>query len=229
MTRLSAETECALVLLAQAGDDNAKVELLSLYAPAINAAARAFARLIPNRDDAVAAGVIGVLVAIKDFDPAKCLRLAGIVRNRIQDEMWQLSSTSMGAMTVPRTILARFFRVMSDPRVAGDIAAAREIASEYQIASATVHAVWTSLNNRPLDVEPADKADAVACIEDRILAQIALDAMAPADRAVVSRRCGFDGHRELTIEEVADTLDLTLAAAKLAYARGLASGRLALA
>lgn len=226
---MSAEVECDLILQAQAGSDDAKLELLSAYKPAIVAGANAFARLIPSREDAIAAATEGVLMAIRDFDPTRCLRLAGIIRNRVQDALWNTTSASIGAMGIPRTILARYFRLMSDPRVAGDIAATREIATEYQIAAGTAHAVWTSLNNRPLDVEPADKADAVACIEDRILAQIALDAMAPADRAVVSRRCGFDGHRELTIEEVADTLDLTLAAAKLAYARGLAAGRLALA
>lgn len=228
MIKLTPDQETTLIARAKAGDDQAKIELLANYAPAIHAGARAFARLVPNAEDAVAAATAGVLCAIRDFDSARCPRLAGMVRNRIQDQLWELASQSIGSMNIPRTILARYFRVMSDPRVAGSVSAAREVGSEYQISGQTIFSVWSALNQRHLDVEPVSPSDPTACIEDRILSDIALGSMDVFDREVVSMRYGFAGHREMPIEEVAVLLDVTTLRARQALARGLASGRKAL-
>lgn len=229
MNKMPAESECALILRAQAGDEPAKLELLAMYTPLANTTIRAWSRLIPSADDARACCTIGILAAIQAFDPSRCLRLAGMARNHMQDRLWEHASSSIGATTIPRTVLARYFRVMSDPRVAGDPIRAREVCPEYAISARTVHSVWASLNQREMTAESADPQDRTACVEDRILAGIALDAMSSADRRVVSMRCGFDGHREMSVEEVADALLLSPLLVRRSYAAGLAAGRLALA
>lgn len=226
--RMSVEHEQDLIFAAQHGDEASTLELLATYTPAINGGARAFARLIPERADAVQAATVGVINAINDYDPKKGARLAGIVGSRIHDELWAIASRSISTMNIPRTILARYFRVMSDERVRGNISVAREVASEYQISPATTHAVWAALNNLHVDFEPAADIDVEISVEDKVLSEHALASMAPLDRAVIEARYGFNAHRESTLEEVAEQLAITVSEARRAHMRGLASAREAL-
>lgn len=64
-------TELALVLAAQAGDQNASSELVRKYRSLVRCKARSYFLVGGDRDDVIQEGMVGLFKAIRDYDPSR--------------------------------------------------------------------------------------------------------------------------------------------------------------
>jgi len=86
------------------GDDKAKVEICNLMLPLI----RDYARKAPIewREDAIQAGILGVLIAITKFDPERSENFPFFAGQYIQNEITALVNSCCWIGRIPRKVMA---------------------------------------------------------------------------------------------------------------------------
>ena len=206
---LTVEDEVAAIAAAQLGDESATLALLEAYGPVLRSAVGKFvtgnfaetSRGALDLEDLRAIALTAFLEVIRDHDPEKSVRLAGVVSQRITrgltDEFSEVS-----AVEVPGRTVRRFYGILREAD--GDVQAARDLAPSREMTHATFDAVAAAVSAESLDysVDAADSnregefapvfaATPVADVEDRILADAALRACDDDEHRVVSLQYGF--------------------------------------
>ena len=202
-------TERETIAAAQSGDESATLALLYAYAPALrNLVSRHRDRL--GEEDARSAAVEGVLVAIAEFDADSYDgRLAGPIRFHIANA---LQDSTHDTLPVPSRTVREFLAILR--KADGDLKAAALLAPSHGMALDTFFAVRDATMTAHLGDTQPDHAvsmygsarDAYAAVDDRLLADAALEAMDDLDEAVCRWSYGFETGSELSDAEVAQAM-----------------------
>lgn len=145
---LSVEEERALIAASQAGDGAATETLIGAYSPAIRGAVQWYRRALPSvpqrsdAEDVEQEALVGLLEAIRAFDPEKHDRLAAIAAQYVRQRVAE-AARSASAFAVPERTLKRFFSILRECN--GDTSAALELAPSRKMARETFLAVLASV------------------------------------------------------------------------------------
>jgi DNA-directed RNA polymerase specialized sigma subunit len=229
------------IAAAQQGDEAATSRLIRAYAPAIRGAVAAHVRALPSYpqpadlEDIRSQAVVGVLEAIKAFDPDRHERLAATVATYVQHEVAE-AATSTAAFTIPARTLSRFFGILRAAK--GDVAEAVRIAPDHKMRVETFVAVLDSMRGTRsyegtiegyLDsgmggYSPSFGGDqgrdpqayplwdnSAPDVEDRILVEAAFAAVNTLEKDVVGLAYGFTDYDPVPDAEIGERLGMSRA------------------
>jgi RNA polymerase sigma factor (sigma-70 family) len=233
--------ERLLLADAQRGDDAATARLIRAYGPALRGAVAAHVRALPqypqpaDLEDIRSQALVGVLEAIRAFNPERHERLAATVATYVQHEVAE-AATSTAAFTIPARTLSRFFGILR--AAGGDVAEAARIAPEHKMRPETFAAVLDSmrgthsyegtienyLDSRMGGYSPTGNGSRGASIdaqplwdnsapdvEDRILVEAAFAAVNTLEKDVVGLAYGFTDYDPVPDAEIADRIGMSRA------------------
>lgn len=249
--RLSVVEEQAAIRAAAEGDSEALVALVYAYAAALRSVARSYRAAIENGaadpDDVRQAAVVGLLDAVRAFDPAKGDRLAGLVVQKIREALHGEQIT--GGFSIPDRTLTRFAGLLR--KADGDPTEAARIAPDHGMSRETFWAVFSVVRGtESLDAETSpresaaprgERRDAVilgaawepdyANSADEDYVDLAFESIRHNDLAtdVVRLAYGFTDYEPQSDGEVADRLGLTRSKTQRVRSRALDTMRDALA
>lgn len=231
----SAEEERKTLDDAKAGEEAATIRLLLAYAPALRNGVKWFTRAMgyqpANPDDLEAvrsAAVMGLIVAIHERDPKKCDRLAGLAADKIIESVAE-HAMSLCAMYVPQRTLTRFFSILR--KANGNVYEAAALAPSFSMSKEAFFAVLSALRNvdsyeglsegGERDPEGGHGGEVAADslfeirsrfeseVEDRILAEAALDAVDDLEEDVCRLAYGFSDYDPVPDAEIGARLGLS--------------------
>lgn len=209
--RLSLEEERALIATAKDGDDDAKLQLLYAYAPALRNGLTWYKRALPSSpsaadlEDVKTDAVLGLLEAIDAVDLDVHNRLAAIASQNIRHTV-AAAAKSVTGFTVPERTLNRFFGIMREAE--GNEYAAAAMAPKYKMTTETFLAVLSAVRNvtsydaddstdedtrySPATLSASPIWDATLSEEDAELAAAAFDAVDDLEESVCRLAYGFE-------------------------------------
>lgn len=213
---ISAEEEGALVLAAQAGDQDAALALVAQYGPAIrNALARIPGEAL-DPEDAAQEAAVAFLGLVQAHDPATG-RLAGRVAVYLTEALQGAASATSG-WAVPARTVKRFLAIRK--AADGDLVKGAAIAPEHEMASARFLLLASVLSTGTLDDvneggirhEGRNRADtatglygdassAFAHVEDTILVDGLLSLLDERETAIIRYAYGFDAIPGIDLDE----------------------------
>lgn len=220
------EAERSVIAAAQAGDQSAKVSLLDRYRPLrLATLARARKRFDLGHHDAedlLADLDLATLEAIRDFDADKYATLSAILPSYFQGVVAAVSPSA----TVPRSVLARYFKVLAE--AGGDANRAADLAPSHDLSRNAFWAVRSALTATDLEAArdvPVGRAGRRSTLteEDYEAAHSALAVLTERQRLIVGLAYGF-GADPMSDGEIAK--DLGVAASTVTRTRQLALTRM---
>jgi len=246
--------ERALIADAKRGDEAATVALLLAYAPALRKAVGRYRYAgglwqdgpthPSTADDLRSGAVVGLLDAVKAFDPEKHRRLAAIIGGYVADAL-QVAAPGPVGLHVPRRTLTRFYTVLR--RAEGDVVAAAALAPEEGMTVGTFMDALAAVRTADLPLPSGDdEADEAARLlwenarpvwsgehadaSDRVLVETAFAAVDELEEEVCRLSYGFETYGEpLADAEVGFRLGLSRPKAQRVRSSALGKMREALA
>lgn len=210
---LSRQEELDLVTAHRQGDESATVRLMQAYAGLLNSSVRRFTQTgnqdqaLGDLDDMRSSALVGLLEAVKAFDPAQHERIATIAPRYIAGE---LSSEATGAshFTVPERSMKRYWSILREAN--GDVMNALQLAPTMHMDPSTflsIHSAvrgTSSYSGTEQDGAPEvyhTSVDGVVAstelvIEDAMLVAAAFEAIDGDQTEVVRSYYGFDDYGE---------------------------------
>lgn len=191
--------EVALIAAAKDGNDAAFLRLFSSYVPHLRRALAPYVRVLPL-DDARQAAWLGLMSAVRAFDPAQSSRLTSIIRQHADAELSAAAQEAGGGFTVPTRTVERFFGILA--RAEGNVPEAAKLAPTYAMTTETFFAVLAAVQaagslEEALTAYGDDALGDVAApreiadAEDRILTDLAFRAVNDFERDVCRLAYGF--------------------------------------
>jgi len=189
---LTEDAEQALILAAQDGDDDAKNALISAYWPMVQRYLKRHAERPIETEDLEQEARLGILLAIRDYDPAKSKskRLAGLVHRTI--------SQALGGMDDPCIVPYRTRRryAMILRKAGGDVELAASIAPEHSMSADSFHVVHDAMSIAFVSYPDNDEdheldSPALSSAETRELAEEALSTITGDELTVTRYYHGF--------------------------------------
>lgn len=151
----SAEAERDAILAAKKGDEDATLDLMFAYAPALRNGVKWYTRAIPSVDRADgleeirSVAVFGLLEAIAAFDvDAGYDRLAATVGEYVANAVAEHAQAVCG-LTVPSRTLSRFFAILR--KAEGNVYEAAALAPKYHMTRETFLAVLSAVRSESYD------------------------------------------------------------------------------
>ena len=230
---LTEAAEAAAITAAQAGDEAATLQLLAAYGPVLRSTVAEYKGGLADGQlsarqgdysepssllaDLRQAALLGFMEALQAYDPAKGARLAGIVRQYINDAVG-IEANGRSAFEIPKRTLTRFFGIMAEAD--NDLEAALALAPKREMAADTFMTIYRSLAADSLEslldsdttsgsisgpgtrsdrtsTSPVFAPSPVVDVEDRILCDAALRACDDDEHRVVSLQYGFQAVVEI--------------------------------
>jgi RNA polymerase sigma factor (sigma-70 family) len=215
--------EQTAISAAKAGDEGAQIALMLAYAPALRNAVKWYTRAMPSvaqsaeLEDVRAQAIVGLLEAIRAFDPEVHDRLAAIVSDYVTSEVSAQAADATG-FAVPERTLKRFFGIL---RAAdGNVFEATRLAPRYEMKRETFLAVLSAVRNvdsidglgagedeeapRELAAMPlAPVYSDEEIVEDRILVEAAFRAVDDQEALVCRDYYGFSEYDTMSDAEIA--------------------------
>lgn len=219
--RLSQDEERETIHAAKAGDEAATVALLYAYAPALRNALARFRLSDDQNGDARSAAALGLLEAVRLFDPETDDRLAARISFCLMDALSDLISQSAD-MDIPQKTRSRYFGILR--RAGGDVHKGALLAPQYAMCRETFYAVHDAVRVNNLDdtAESADgehfstaatplwnPEDVYADAEDRILVEMALAAVDDLEADICRMSYGFTSYNPVPDGQIAAELGMT--------------------
>jgi DNA-directed RNA polymerase specialized sigma subunit len=234
--------ERLLITAAQAGDPAAIGRLVLAYGPALRAAVAGYIRSLPSfpqpadLEDVRSQALVGMLEAIRAFDPERHERLAATVPSYVQHEVAEVSQ-SAAAFSIPPRTLSRFFGILRAAE--GDVVEAQRLAPHYKMRPETFTAVLDSIrmtnsyeevvaNMRESVMDGGYSAksgevgwtgpgsaslwaNSAPDVEDRILVEAAFDAVDTLEKDVVRLAYGFSDYDPVSDGEIGERIGMSRA------------------
>lgn len=240
---VSALEEAALIASAQAGDDGAKMRLVSAYGPALRSAVSRFAKGIDSSDlsldDLQSAALVALLELIETHDPAVSPRLAGRVAQHLAAALGE-EFTTAAAFTVPSRTLKRFYGILK--AADGDVETAEGLAPDHGMTRETFRDVLSAVRGTTSldagsdedgesergDAKPVVSASPIVDVEDRILVDLAFRAVEDDEERICRLAYGFTEYDPQPDAEIAHRMGLTRPTVQRKRAKALGSMRKAL-
>lgn len=151
----SAEAERDAILAAKKGDEQATLDLMYAYAPALRNGVKWYTRAIPSVDRADgleeihSVAIFGLLEAIAAFDAdAGYDRLAATIGEYVANAVAEHAQAVCG-LTVPSRTLKRFFSILR--KAEGNVYEAAALAPQYLMKRETFLAVLSAVRSTSLD------------------------------------------------------------------------------
>lgn len=151
----SAEAERDAILAAKKGDEQATLDLMYAYAPALRNGVKWYTRAIPSVEQADgleevhSVAVFGLLEAIAAFDvDAGYDRLAATIGEYVANAVAEHAQAVCG-LTVPSRTLSRFFSILR--KAEGNVYEAAALAPKYLMKRETFLAVLSAVRSTSLD------------------------------------------------------------------------------
>ncbi|WP_229398117.1 hypothetical protein [Micromonospora okii] len=231
--------EVETIAAARDGDADAYLRLTSAYVPHLRRAVAAFTRVLPL-DDARQAAWVGLMSAVKAFDPARSSRLVSILRQHMHAELTAAAALAGTGFTVPPRTVERFFGILA--AADGDPARAADLAPSYAMTRETFFAVLAAVTaGQSMEaaisaygdgsLSPVVTPSAVSEAEDRVLCGLAFGAVDAAEESVCRLKYGFDDRAagdELSDDAVGHYLGMSRLKAYRTRTRALGKMRAAL-
>lgn len=149
--RIDSEADERVLLgLAQGGDDDAVIDLIYAYGPALRGAVGQFRHLTDNgrnfhaTENLRQSAIVGFLSAIKAFDPEKHNRLAAIVSQYVIREIGETQDAT-SAIAIPHASRTRFYRILREAN--GDVIAAAALAPKQGMRVSTFMAALQAVRS----------------------------------------------------------------------------------
>lgn len=140
--------ERAAILAAKEGDEQATLSLLVAYRPLMKAVIAEFTPVQEPRknfteadwDDYRQAAIMGILSAIRAWNPDIHSSLAGIARQHVLDAVENEGGAAVSSVTVPERTMKRFLAIAKKAEY--DLATGMELAPKYEMRPSTFRAIW---------------------------------------------------------------------------------------
>ncbi|OZV74741.1 hypothetical protein CA850_29630 [Micromonospora echinospora] len=195
----TAAEEVELIAAAGAGDEDALLRLFASYVPHLCQAVGAYTKVLPL-DDARQAAFLGLVSAVRAFDPAQSDRLVSVIRQHAHAELSAAAQAAGTGFTVPSRTVERFFGILA--KAGNDVAEAAKIAPAYEMTADTFYSVLGAVTaGASLETALEARGDAVfgnvvapreiADAEDRVLVELAFRAVDDFERDVCRLAYGF--------------------------------------
>lgn len=227
---LSQREEQELARKAQRGDEEARKTLLLHNIRLVVAIARTFMNRGLPLEDLIQAGVIGLDRATRKFDPGKGFKLSTYASWWIRQAIQRTVAAHGKTIRVPNQVATRRLQIdavlRENPSATySDLAEKLECTTAQVIRAMRTAEVVASLDTEQsddmqtlFDKIPNTNADDPAELvrETRGDVTAALESLTPLQRRVVTLRFGFDGEEEMTIQQVAEFLEVPLSVVQTA-------------
>ncbi|MGC5319342.1 hypothetical protein ACPXB5_11450 [Micromonospora arida] len=231
--------EVELIERAAGGDEAATLRLFGAYVPTLRNAISRYHRVLPI-EDAQQAAVVGLLAALRAFDPAQSSRLASILRQEVAEALAQAAGDACGGFAVPERTLKRFFGILA--KADGDPRRGMALAREYDMATDTFASIWEAVNARgSLDSALTDNPDAalaavgavftdreISDVNDRMMCRTAFAAVTDLERDVCRLAYGFSDYDPQPDAEIGHRLGMGRVTTLRTRQRALGKMRVAL-
>jgi RNA polymerase sigma-32 factor len=204
---LTQEQETALGRRLRDHDDlSAARELVVSHLRVVVAIARGYMGYGLNQADLIQEGNIGLMKAVKRFDPERGVRLVSFAVHWIRAEMHEFILRNWRIVKVATTKAQRklFFNLRSLKQGLGAMGAsdAKKIATQLGVKAEEVVEMETRLSGQDVSLEPAGEED-----EDSTFAPIAYLAAEEAEPAVLMEQEQTEQRRTAGLEQALGTLD----------------------
>lgn len=217
--------ERELIARAQLGEEAATVALIYAYAPALRRAAREHADTL-GAEDARSSAIEGLLVAVAEWDADKVgrePRLAGNVARTLARTLGSQAGREAN-LAIPTRSLQRFYAVLR--AAGGDVQLGEKLAAEHELRPSSFRMIAEAVFADSLEELTAtdtesgpsvegearplwSTSDGFSEVEDRIVSELALDALDDRERAVIVASFGLLGGEPMSDSEVAEELGMT--------------------
>jgi RNA polymerase sporulation-specific sigma factor len=138
--RIGAEAELELVMLAQAGDENASSAIITKYRSFVRCKARSYFLAGADRDDVVQEGMIGLYKAVRDFRPDRQTSFRSFAELCVTRQLITAIKTASRQKHTPLNTYISLHRPAGaedeGDRVLSDILSAREVCDPAEVVIA---------------------------------------------------------------------------------------------
>ena len=228
---LTVEEERDAILAAKDGDQDATVDLLLAYAPALRNAAGQYRnaggvwsegpRDPHAAEDLRSAAILGLLEAIQAFDPEVHIRLAAVVKGNLANAL-QASVVSPVAFSVPSRTLKRFYMILR--KAGGDVVKGAELAPQYEMTVSTFMDVLAAVRSADLALPSGEDDQATIAAweaakpvwgvepdsaEDELLVEVAFASVDEMEGDVCRLAYGFADYEPVPDAEIAHRMGLS--------------------
>jgi RNA polymerase sigma factor (sigma-70 family) len=229
--RLRRDQEAALVRRAQEGDRAATEHLIQAHSRLIYKVARRYHCRSYSLEDLVQEGILGLILAVERFDPARGCRLSTYAMHWIRQSIARAVEQNDRLIHVPMhttSEVRRLIRLQDElHQSCGRLPTNAELAEASGIAEERVMELLRTLQDA-LSLEGMVGADQDASILDLVEDPLAsspelaalrgaarqqvrtlICALRPRERTVLEERFGFDGRIPRTLDELSRTLQVS--------------------
>jgi RNA polymerase sigma factor (sigma-70 family) len=238
---LPEEVERSLIVRAQGGDETATETLLMTYAPALRSAVKRARSTTLSQEDARSVAILGLMEAIRQFDPERGSSLAPVLKHRLNDELTEAVAQDRGGSYVPSRMVRRFFGILR--AAGGSVDAGAALAPSFGMGSDTFREVADAVRgvvslDRLIEVQgdvfflraSAIRVDRnLVDADDRMLCETAFAAVDDVETDVCRMAYGFTEPDPVPDAEVAHRLGMTRPTVQRRRVSALAKMRVALA
>lgn len=202
---LSLIGEADLIEQAQAGDQDAMLDLMRQYAPVLRRLRGVYTELI-GAEDTEQELMLAFMDMVQTHDSERSPRLAGRINERLSFALSEAAATMASGFTIPRRTMERFIGIMK--RAEQNVSVAREIAPDYGMSRETFDAVLRANrtdSSAAMSTTEEDERGSYAAgthvtalftgnpaEESAELAQFAMDAVTAEELTVVRYAYGFE-------------------------------------
>lgn len=246
---LPRERERELCRLAREGCDDARRELVAANMKRVLLVARSYRNMGVSLEDLVHEGVIGLMEAVRRFDPERDVRLFTYASFLVRRHLVQAVARGAKQVRVPRHLAARLRRLREERdrlRAAGRPATARHAARSLGLQGRQAEACAALPASYEVSVDddgprqaggprrrqdllraPPESCPEARVVHDQALSQLqaALELLPPRDRRVLEDRFGLGGRPARTLRDLSARMNLSKERVRQLEARAKAALR----
>jgi len=230
-SRLRRDQEAALVRRAQDGDRAATEQLIQAHSRLIYKVARRYHCRSYSLEDLVQEGILGLILAVERFDPARGCRLSTYAMHWIRQSIARAVEQNDRLIHVPMHTTAevrRLIRLQDElHQIAGRLPSTVELAQASGVAEERVAELLRTLQDAlslegmvgtdqdasilDLVEDPLASSPELSALRGAVRAQVRtlICTLRPRERTVLEERFGFDGRIPRTLDELSRTLQVS--------------------